>query len=86
MIFNIIWSLQTLRSFRSPALNEIRYGFRNVVQYEEVVEPLTVVFWIYAVLPDFIGDCIFIIDQDGMPTKKHVRGKLLINCGSVYGV
>ena len=65
-IFNIIGSLQTLRSFRSPALNEIRYGFRNVVQYGEVVEPLPEVFWSYAVLPDFIGDCIFItlIPQD----------------------
>jgi hypothetical protein len=60
--------------------------FRNVVQYEEVAEPLPEVIWSYAILPDFIGDCIFIIDQDGMPAKKHVRGKLLINCGNVYGV
>ena len=72
--------------FRSPALNEISHGFRNVVQYEEVIEPLTEVFGCYAILPDFIGYCIFIIDQDGMPTKKHAQDKLLINCGSVYGV
>lgn len=72
--------------FRSPVLNEISHRFRNVVQYEEVAEQLPEVFWIYAILPDFIGDCIFIIDQEGILTKKHVRGKLLINCGNVYGV
>ena len=44
--------------------------FRNVVQYEEVAEPLPEVIWSYAILPDFIGDCIFIIDQDGMPAKN----------------
>ena len=53
---------------------------------EEVAEPIPEVIWSYALLPDFIGHCIFIIEQDGMPGKKHVQGKLLINCGSVYGV
>ena len=72
--------------FRSSALNEISHGFGNVVQYEEVVEPLTEAFRSCAILPDFIGHCIFILDQDGVLAKKHVRGKLLINCGNVYGV
>ncbi len=46
------------------------YGFRNVVQYDEVVEPLPEVFWSYAGLPDFIGYCIFIIDRDGEAGEK----------------